>query len=82
MSWLFGVKKEDIAGGMLPPPPEDQGGQGGGQKPPQPVGAKSDYHFDSTALERAAKAAKDLEQSSNLNIHNIVKPVFYALLYL
>lgn len=67
MSWLFGVNKgqQNPPGppGMPPPPPppdgKDQGGKG--QK-----GAMDAYAFDSTALERAAQAAKELEKSSEL----------------
>lgn len=64
MSWLFGINPQQT-------PPE-----GSGTEPPQgqhrqsaatnsPDGSKFNYSFDSTALERAAKAAKDLEKSAN-----------------
>merc|ERR1712025_884366 len=45
------------------------GGDGGAHEGPQPVGGQEEgyrseaYSFDSSALERAAKAAKDLEKS-------------------
>ncbi|CAD5212185.1 unnamed protein product [Bursaphelenchus okinawaensis] len=65
MSWLFGVKPQAAV-----PPQQPEGAAPSG--PPQPQGgaAKGDgsqfnYSFDSTALERAARAAKELESSSN-----------------
>lgn len=66
MSWLFGIKTQT-------PPPSGDGGDDG--IPNQPAAAplsKSErkameaYRFDSSALERAAEAAKTLERSSNL----------------
>lgn len=63
MSWLFGIKNQ------APP----QAGGGGEDDPNQPAPApltKSErkameaYRFDSSALERAAEAAKTLERSS------------------
>jgi ATPase family AAA domain-containing protein 3A/B len=70
MSWLFGMNKNQ----PLPDAPQVPvlGGEGGEEGGAQPVGqdvAGADgyrseaYSFDSTALERAAKAAKDLEKS-------------------
>lgn len=71
MSWLFGVGNNAptdpnlVQNPMLPPPPggndgDDKNGQG------QKTNTKMDaYRFDSAALERAAKAAKDLESSTN-----------------
>ena len=73
MSWLFGMnKKQDPP--TFPQPPSDGapggGGGGGGQPAEQtgrPTAAASStmeaYRFDSSALERAAQAAKDLEKS-------------------
>lgn len=73
MSWLFGIggKGQDGIPQILPPPPPP--GPGGDA----PEMRKSDsggglfsskqmkgYQFDSAALERAAKAARELEQSS------------------
>lgn len=64
MSWLFGIKNQA---------PPQAGGGGGEDDPNQPAPAplsKSErkameaYRFDSSALERAAAAAKTLEQSS------------------
>ena len=62
MSWLFGVKSNtpDISQ-ILPPMPPD-GGSGGDKGPQGHV--SEPYRFDSTALERAAKAAKELENNS------------------
>ncbi|PAV63701.1 hypothetical protein WR25_07809 [Diploscapter pachys] len=73
MSWLFGMKPS-----TPPQVPDDfqgsaQGGAGGqgGQGPNDPnkgaqqAGTRMAYSFDSTALERAAKAAKDLERFPN-----------------
>ena len=66
MSWLFGGGKDDkpqvpsILGISKPPPGGDDGSKG---PEGQPGGTRSEYSFDSRALERAAKAAKDLEKS-------------------
>uniref|UniRef100_F1KXR6 ATPase family AAA domain-containing protein 3-B n=1 Tax=Ascaris suum TaxID=6253 RepID=F1KXR6_ASCSU len=75
MSWLFGMNRQ-----QPPPMPPDFGapsgapqgegdnksGQGGdGARPPRDQGSKMAYSFDSTALERAAKAARELERFSN-----------------
>jgi ATPase family AAA domain-containing protein 3A/B len=67
MSWLFGVKKQ-------PAMPEgagmEQGGPGAGQASGDQQLTKAEkkameaYRFDSSALERAAQAAKTLETSS------------------
>lgn len=66
MSWLFGMKQQQP---QMPPdlqPPSggegDPNQQSGG---PQQAGSKVSYSFDSTALERAARAAKDLERNPN-----------------
>jgi hypothetical protein len=77
MSWLFGYKKP-----VIDLPPQGLGGTSDGSSPPDntgndkpssgttdpkvSVGRESVYKFDSTALERAAKAAKDLERSRKL----------------
>lgn len=71
MSWLFGLRKEQPP--ELPQFPSDatgmsSGSEGGGDKggggDDKIKGGKMEaYRFDSTALERAAKAAKDLERS-------------------
>lgn len=45
---------------------DNKSGQGGdGARPPRDQGSKMAYSFDSTALERAAKAARELERFSN-----------------
>lgn len=64
MSWLFGIKSPGSSPPQLPglPPPPDGGDEKGGGDWSKT--AKGDgYRFDSAALERAAKAAKELEQS-------------------
>lgn len=68
MSWLFGVQKnaapqipDDFQASGPPGGPQQPGGQ-----PPKSEGnSKMAYSFDSTALERAAKAARDLERFPN-----------------
>lgn len=81
MSWLFGYKKpvvdlpiQGASDGSSP-----GGGGGGNDKPPtgnvDPKafgGHQSVYKFDSTALERAAQAAKELERSRTYYEHSIV----------
>lgn len=65
MSWLFGIKNQQA-------PPTAGGNDGGDQNQPTPAQlskaerkAMEAYRFDSSALERAAEAAKTLERSSN-----------------
>lgn len=77
MSWLFGIKSppptaSDILGvDINQPVGAAGGGDGGGKEPPKDSkkagsgGIESSYRFDSSALERAAQAAKDLEKSSH-----------------
>lgn len=67
MSWLFGYKSQT----NLPPPPEDPntppsaGQQSGDQQLTKAERkAMEAYRFDSSALERAAAAARELEKSS------------------
>lgn len=68
MSWLFGIKSN--------PAPPTAGGEGGSDQLNQPPSAPLSqserkameaYRFDSSALERAAEAAKTLERSSKIN---------------
>ncbi|KAL3280996.1 hypothetical protein HHI36_004221 [Cryptolaemus montrouzieri] len=67
MSWIFGYGKKNDQGQGFPPPP----GDGNASAPPPPdMGlskaekkAMEAYRFDSSALERAAQAARELEQS-------------------
>ena len=64
MSWIFGGGKpppEATAGfPQIPVPPPGGGGNDGDDKKK----SKMEYSFDSTALEKAARAAKELETSS------------------
>ena len=73
MSWLFGIKTPQIPTQGSPSPPSDDS-----SRPPSGGDSQSDkknntpahnsetqYRFDSAALERAAKAAKELEKSGN-----------------
>ena len=80
MSWLFGLNKGQNVPDVppqfgLPTPPT--GGDGGGDdKKDDGQGQESKskmeaYRFDSAALERAAKAAKDLEKSGIYNISQL-----------
>ena len=58
----------NLAGPIIPPAGGDDGGKDddkGSQKPVNPGEGRSEaYRFDSSALERAAQAAKELERSS------------------
>lgn len=72
MSWLFGYKSQT----NLPPPPEDPNRPAGaGQQSGDPQLTKAErkameaYRFDSSALERAAQAAKTLESSSKFLVY-------------
>lgn len=64
MSWLFGIKSQ------TPPAVGGDDGSNPNQPAPAPLTtserkAMEAYRFDSSALERAAEAAKTLERSSN-----------------
>jgi ATPase family AAA domain-containing protein 3A/B len=67
MSWLFGVKKQPT---IPENSPESAGAMGAGQASGDQQLTKAEkkameaYRFDSSALERAAAAAKTLETSS------------------
>lgn len=65
MSWLFGYRgnQPPPEGTQIPIPPSEGGG-GGGSDDKNKKKAMEAYRFDSSALERAAQAAKDLERSS------------------
>lgn len=89
MSWIFGYKKPVSD---LPPP--SLGGSGDGSSPPNNDGSsgnKSDqksfagresiYKFDSTALERAAQAAKELERSRKFHRFKPISSNFFSLEY-
>lgn len=64
MSWLFGYRgnQPPPEGTQIPIPPSE-GGDGGGSDDKSTKKAMEAYRFDSSALERAAQAAKDLERS-------------------
>lgn len=77
MSWLFGLRK-DPSVPIVPPPPGGDDTNSNGQQQPSPSsnitpGSRSSeaYRFDSSALERAAQAAKDLEKSSENYAQNV-----------
>lgn len=90
MSWLFGYKKpvSDL-------PPQGSGGSGDGSPPSgnsgndKPSVGKTDpkayagresvYKFDSSALERAAQAAKELERSRKLYTSKSINSTFLSL---
>ncbi|XP_073441557.1 ATPase family AAA domain-containing protein 3-A [Dendrobates tinctorius] len=64
MSWLFGYNKgqpapPDVPGLPMPPPPLGGDGDGGDKNKPKDKWS----NFDPTGLERAAKAARELDQS-------------------
>ncbi|KAM3922771.1 ATPase family AAA domain-containing protein 3A [Leptodactylus fuscus] len=64
MSWLFGYNKgqpapPDVPGLPVPPPPPGGSGDGGDKNKPKDKWS----NFDPTGLERAAKAARELDQS-------------------
>ena len=71
MSWLFGLKGGQSSSVPPPPPTIPTGGDSGdagSSSPPKnepPRNTETQYRFDSAALERAAKAAKDLEKSAH-----------------
>ena len=67
MSWLLGnryTQSQDFSQ-YVQPPASGGGDDGSGDGPPKkPAKSQMDaYRFDSSALERAAAAAKDLEKS-------------------
>lgn len=76
MSWLFGMNQRPQDFSQFVPPPAggaggDQGGagdSGDGKK----SGAMDAYRFDSSALERAAKAAKELEKSGVCDVLSVL----------
>lgn len=88
MSWLFGVKKDDLPPPGFPPqlpvPPSGGGDTGGsGDKgdsdgkekgPTKPVWTS----FDPTGLERAAKAAKELEKSRKFVMNVLSCTILYT----
>ena len=82
MSWLFGIKQDPPSSPPQFPLPHPPPPPGGGDKDGDGKGAsKMDaYRFDSAALERAAKAAKDLESSSTTTVAlNVITNVRRAI---
>ena len=74
MSWIFGLNKGQQGGVDLPPFPGSpgSGGDGGDDKSADRQGQNKSmeaYRFDSAALERAARAAKELEKSREYTVH-------------
>lgn len=70
MSWLFGYRNaqpQDFS--QFAQPPASGGAIGGGDDVhhPPPRSQMEPYRFDSTALERAASAAKELERSGMID---------------
>lgn len=69
MSWLFGIKSPQAPPPMPPPDSGDNNNNNNNnnnntnQNQNQKFNTETQYRFDSAALERAAKAAKDLEKS-------------------
>lgn len=75
MSWLFGMNQRPQDFSQFVPPPGASGGDGGPDGPNDRGKGNSSmeaYRFDSAALERAAKAAKDLEKSGMYSYGKIV----------
>lgn len=72
MSWLFGIRRDTpgIPTEGLPPPSDSDntggasGGSGGSGDDKRKSKSMEPYSFDSSALERAAQAARELERSS------------------
>ncbi|XP_068212844.1 ATPase family AAA domain-containing protein 3-A [Palaemon carinicauda] len=67
MSWLFGMNQRPQDFSQFVPPPSTVGGGGGSDDDGgsnKGSSAMEAYRFDSAALERAARAAKDLEKSA------------------
>ena len=78
MSWLFGVNKPSPPGEgppLIPGPPggDDQSGDDGGAKDDTSEGKPAPVwrSFDPSGLERAAKAARELEKSRKCVIKSV-----------
>lgn len=70
MSWLFGIKKDSPIppeSFSLPVPP-DGDGSGDDKKKGKGGGSTAFANFDSRPFEVAAKAVKELEQSSKIAV--------------
>ena len=84
MSWLFGLRKDPNS--MVPAVPDDNNsnnGQSGQQQPSQNEKSRPSeaYRFDSSALERAAQAAKDLEKSSKTSILKYMSKIISVITF-
>ncbi|CAD1472443.1 unnamed protein product [Heterotrigona itama] len=67
MSWIFGYRNaqsQDFSQ-FVPPSASDGAGGGDDRAPPPRISHMEPYRFDSSALERAATAAKELEKSKH-----------------
>lgn len=67
MSWLFGYRNsqpQDFSQYVQVPASTNAAGDGDGSRVPIGKSQMDAYRFDSSALERAAAAAKELERSS------------------
>ena len=80
MSWLFGMNKGQSVPDFPPqfplPPPDgggDDGKKGSDSQGQLDKSKMEAYRFDSAALERAAKAAKDLEKSRMLRLLHLCR---------
>ncbi|XP_043249524.1 ATPase family AAA domain-containing protein 3A homolog isoform X1 [Colletes gigas] len=71
MSWIFGYRNaqpQDFSQFVQPPPaPGNAAGDGDVPRTPTTKSQMEAYRFDSSALERAAAAAKELERSQHAN---------------
>lgn len=70
-------------GGNKPEPPnlEDVAGVSDKKPPPPPSSSSGEaYKFDSSALERAAQAAKELEKSSTFE-YSIILQVYFIIMF-
>lgn len=87
MSWLLGSRyqqpPQDFSG-YVQPPASGSGGSGDSNDPPsKKSGAGMDaYRFDSSALERAATAAKQLEKSGKNKFFHIFDINIYVLSFI
>lgn len=85
MSWLFGMNQRPQDFSQFVPPPAggaggDQGGAGDSGDGKR-SGAMDAYRFDSSALERAAKAAKELEKSGVCDLFPAVSGQCHGFLH-
>ena len=64
MSWIFGGTPGGGGGGKPPNPPDKTSPVEDAKDENERLGKRAEFAFDSEALERAAKAAKQIEKSS------------------